>query len=235
MPPKHSTESENTKDWDCIIRTALSRRRNDLFYIGWFHSIVDKPAISWWSLINLSVVRNNCHTWTAPRSVTDMNIPHVAVFTSRSFKSSGGLRPYLGLTIEKTSPCAARNLLKYGDCVANLRHLPSVPKFPGYPGATNFPVLAESSGRFRCSWSSSIETGFPVLASRNASICHPWELDGASWLRSLASGFPVLDQPVRQGALTIPGLFDAFGLFSHVKSSSEKEAAGMGYWKTKVR
>ena len=59
-----------------------------------------------------------------------------------------------------------------------------------------------------CSWSSSVATRFSVHKSRNASFCHPWELDAASRLRSFASGFPVLDQSVRQGALSIPGLFD---------------------------
>ena len=51
----------------------------------------------------------------------------------------------------------------------------------------------ESSGLFRCS--------FPVLTS----FCHPWELDAASLFRPLTSGLHVLDQSVRQSALSILG------------------------------
>ena len=45
-----------------------------------------------------------------------------------------------------------------------------------------------------------------------------------SWSSSVATGFPALDQSVRQGALSIPGLFDAIGLFT-VEELVETEKA----------
>ena len=80
----------------------------------------------------------------------------------------------------------------------------SLASFSEFPEATSFLVLTESSGKFTCFWSYSVATIFLVPTSRTASFCHPRELDVASWLHSFASGFPVLDQSVRQGALSIP-------------------------------
>ena len=96
----------------------------------------------------------------------------------------------------------------YGDCVAKFRLHPTVSEFPE---ATSFLVLVEFSGKFKCSWSSYVSTSFLALASRTASFCHPWELDAASRLYSFASSFLAFDQSYRQGALSIPGLFDATG------------------------
>ena len=121
--------------------------------------------------------------------------------------SSLGLIPYLCLTIDKT-------LLhvRYAACWWRLCIQITFDFWVSWSDATMFPVLTESSRKFKCSCSSSsVATSFPLLTSRTASFCHPWELDAASWLRSLASGFPILDQSVRQGALSIPRLFDAIG------------------------
>ena len=98
----------------------------------------------------------------------------------------------------------------------------SLPSASEFREATSFLLLIESSGKFSVPG---------LLLSRRASwYLHP-ELrlfaildDAASRLNSLASGFPVLDQSVRQGALCVPGLFDAIG-FGTVEELVETENA----------
>ena len=89
------------------------------------------------------------------------------------------------------------------------------PGYSLYPDDTGSPVQ-NLSGWFRYFWSSSVATGPPVLMNSWASFCHPWELDAASGLElrfHLTPGFP--EDPIcRLEALSIPGLFDAIGLFT---------------------
>ena len=105
------------------------------------------------------------------------------------FDPSGWDRIFVSRS-RKPSPCAARNLLKKGDCMAKLCHCLRFLSFLKRRVSPNVPNLHDSS---------SVATSFPVLTSRNAHFCHSWELDAASWLSSFGSGFPVLDQSVRQG------------------------------------
>ena len=62
----------------------------------------------------------------------------------------------------------------------------------------------------------SVATSFPVHPSSGASFFHPWELDaalGLEFIYLLASGFR--EHPIcRLDAWSIPGLFDAIGLFT---------------------
>ena len=152
MSARHSTESENVGFFAVISPPELLPINRGI------------TVISVWSVINFRVTWNNCLNdffdcflverkfsvysvprWTTAWRVTDMNIPHIAAFTSRFFILSLGLRPYLCLTIEKTfSMCGT----------------PSE-----FPEATNFLVLIESSRRFRCSWSSSVATSLLALSN----------------------------------------------------------------------
>ena len=127
------------------------------------------------------------------------------MFTSRSFIWSVGLRPYLSLTIEKTpSPCAGHNLMKYADCVAKFCHCLRFLSFLERRVSSYLLNLQDNSGVPGLLRSRQVSL---VPTSTTASICHPWELDAASRLNSLASSFPVLDQSVRQCALSIPRAF----------------------------
>ena len=64
---------------------------------------------------------------------------------------------------------------------------------------------------FQCSWSSSAVTSFLVPASRTASFGHPWEPSRLYFVLVVSL---YLTNSFRQGALSIPGLFDATGFCS---------------------
>ena len=132
---------------------------------------------------------------------------------NRSCKSDRKYTPYACVHIEvhhfvsrTDSMCSAQSVDIWRLC-GQMSHFPSILVFCE---ATFFLVHIEFSCKFRCSWSS-VATSLLELTSRNASLCHPSELDGASRMNYLASGFPVLDQSFRQGAVSISGLFDAVG------------------------
>ena len=85
------------------------------------------------------------------------------------FILSLGLRPYLCLTIEKTFSVCGTQSVDFSRLCGQMLSLPLVSAFPD---ATSLLVLFESSGKFRCSWSSSVATSLLVLSSRTASFCH---------------------------------------------------------------
>ena len=169
MSPRHTTESEKTQVFAVISPPELLSINRSI------------TVISVWSVINFRVTWNNCLNdfldwflverkvseksvprWTAAWRVTDMNIPHIAAFTSGFFILSLGLRPYLCLTIEKTfSVCDTQSVDIWRLCGPIL----SLPLVPEFPEATSLLVLFESSGKFRCSWSSSVATSLLVLSN----------------------------------------------------------------------
>ena len=91
---------------------ALSHSTVVDLHVGFSRSTVVRRLISVWSLINFSVTWSNCFTdirswflvnrrfskksrprWTAAWSLTFINLPQIALFWSRSFKSFVGLWP----------------------------------------------------------------------------------------------------------------------------------------------
>ena len=112
------------------------------------------------------------------------------------------------------SPSVAHNLAKYGDGVANLCHclrLPSLLSLLEFLDTLG--VLGWQVSRLVFSYLHPELHLFAIL--ENSTLCRDW---------SLASGFPELDQSVRQGALSISGLFDAIG-FCKVEELVETERA----------
>ena len=78
------------------------------------------------------------------------------------------------------------------------------------------PPVHNFSRWFRYLWSLSVATSSSVLKSNRASVCHPWGLNAASGWEFRVDFTPKFpEDPIcRLEALSIPGLFDAIGLFT---------------------
>ena len=128
----------------------------------------------------------------------------------------------------KPSPCAARNLLIYGDCVAKRCQCL---RFPSFLSVLSFlDILVRQMSLYLPNLQDT--SGVPgLLPSRLVSLYLRPEMHLFPSLRTrryvtilFASRFPVLDLSVRQGALSIHGLFDAIELFT-VEELVETEKA----------
>ena len=142
-----------------------------------------------------------------------MNMLHTALFTSRSFKSSVGLRPKNFRTIEQTlfmwgTTAGDKKKILWPLPASSFRILGSFrisgcnrfPSFTWFRKLTRF-LTCVCCGRFPAALS--------INPPRNASYSLPWELhapSGLKFLLTLASSFP--------DALSITGLSGAIGSFA---------------------
>ena len=156
-----------------------------------------------------------------------MNKLHIAVFTSRSFIRSVGLRPYLCLTIEKNILHVQHVICGYMEIVWPTLSFLSVSEFPEFPGATSFLVLTESSRKFRCSWSSSVATRFLVPYVQNCIFLPSLRSRRCVLIVLFFVRFPwYLTNPFDRVLLGISGLFEAIRTLHNRRTCRDKSDKG---------